>query len=102
MLDGIPDLNLKPTNPMWRFYELNQSDRAAYGLTGLEAYLPSNQPDGNGNLPNRDIGRFEPADQTMRFGAKHNDIFPLLGDMIRWRLKMPSRHASMSDDAVAD
>jgi hypothetical protein len=29
----------------------------------------------------------------MRFGAKHNDIFPILGDMIRWSLKLPSRQA---------
>ena len=27
----------------------------------------------------------------MRFGAKHNDIFPLLADMIRWELNFPSR-----------
>ncbi len=28
----------------------------------------------------------------MRLGAKHNDIYPILGDMIRWALKLPSRH----------
>lgn len=102
VIEGIPNLNLSPSNPMWRFYEFSQSDREAHGLTGLEAYLPADAPDANGNMPNRDIGRFEPADQTMRFGAKHNDIFPLLGDMIRWRLKLPSRHSSASDDAVAE
>jgi hypothetical protein len=26
----------------------------------------------------------------MRFGAKHNDIFPLLADMIRWQMKLPA------------
>jgi hypothetical protein len=28
----------------------------------------------------------------MRFGAKHNDIYPLLADMFRWKLELPSRH----------
>ena len=32
------------------------------------------------------------AEEVMRFGAKHNDIFPILADMIRWRLDLPSRH----------
>jgi hypothetical protein len=27
----------------------------------------------------------------MRFGAKHNDIFPIIGDMIRWKLNLPKR-----------
>ena len=102
VLDGIPHLNLSHTNPMWRYYEFNQPARDAHGLSALSDYLPSEQPDANGVIANRDIGRFEPADQTMRFGAKHNDIFPLLGDMIRWRLHMPSRRSTASDDAIAD
>ena len=64
---------------MWRYYELKQSDRDAHELSALADYLPTDQPDANGNVANRDIGRFEPQDQVMRFGAKHNDIFPLLG-----------------------
>jgi hypothetical protein len=102
ILDGIPNLNLSPANPMWRYYEFSPSDREAHGLTGLAEYLPADQADANGILPNRDIGRFEPTDQTMRFGAKHNDIFPLLGDMIRWRLKLPSRRSSASDESVVE
>jgi hypothetical protein len=40
-----------------------------------------------GDNPSREQGGF------MRFGAKHNDIFPLLADMIRWQMKLPSRFA---------
>jgi len=29
----------------------------------------------------------------MRFGAKHNDIYPILSDMIRWATGLPSRRA---------
>jgi hypothetical protein len=41
---------------------------------------------------NRDVGRFDPATQWMRFGAKHNDIYPIIGDMLRWQIGLPSRH----------
>jgi hypothetical protein len=102
LLNSIPELNLAHTNPMWRYYEMSPADRQSHGLAGLTEYLPADVPDANGNLANRDLGRFEPNDKTMRFGAKHNDIFPLLGDMLRWRLNFPSRHTSPSDDAVAD
>lgn len=29
----------------------------------------------------------------MRFGPKHNDIAPILGDTIRWRLGLPARRS---------
>jgi hypothetical protein len=87
LLDGITDIDFAHTNPMWRFYELSASEREAAGLSGLAAYLPSDD-DGK----NRDIGSSQ--GDFMRFGAKHNDIFPILGDMVRWRLGLPSRSAT--------
>lgn len=89
LLDGLTDVDFSHANSMWRWYELTPEERAAHGLTGLERYLPS---DADGN---RDIGKFQPTQGggVMRFGAKHNDIYPILGDMIRWRLGLPTRHA---------
>jgi hypothetical protein len=87
LLDGITDIDFAHTNPMWRFYELSASEREAAGLSGLAAYLPSDD-DGK----NRDIGSSQ--GDFMRFGAKHNDIFPILGDMVRWKLGLPSRSAT--------
>lgn len=45
---------------------------------GLKSYLPSEE------TGNRDIGGFNAG--LMRFGSKHNDIFPIIGDMIRYQL----------------
>ena len=101
-LDGIPVLNLSHTNPMWRYYELKPADRESHALSGLAEYLPAEHTDGTGITANRDIKRSDPTDQTMRLGAKHNDIFPLLGDMVRWRLGLPSRHGSSLDEAVVE
>lgn len=91
LLDRLTDLDFSHSNPMWRFYEMSESERRENGIDGLTAYLP---PEGTGN---RDIGAYDAATGVMRFGSKHNDIFPLLGDMIRWRLGLPSRHAEAKE-----
>ena len=49
---------------------------------GLKDYLPISEG-------NRDMGIY--SGEHFRFGAKHNGIFPLIGDMIRWKLELPKR-----------
>ena len=82
LLEGISSVDFSHNNPMWRYYELSEEERKR--LSGIDKHLP---PDEGGN---RDIGAFQNG--YMRFGAKHNDIFPLLADMIRWKIGLPSRH----------
>jgi hypothetical protein len=87
LLDGISDVDFSHDNPMWRYYEMDDKERKRNKLTDLGDYLPT-------TTGNRDIGQFQNG--VMRFGAKHNDIFPIIGDMIRWTLKLPSRHEDAS------
>jgi len=87
LLDGIGDIDFSHDNPMWRYYELSEEERKTKGLSGLRAFLPSDTEGFN-----RDIGAFDNVRRVMRFGAKHNDIFPILGDMVRWKLGLPNRH----------
>lgn len=85
LLGSLTDMDFSHDNPMWRYYELSESERVAHELDGLTEYLP---PAEGGN---RDIGSYQNG--VMRFGAKHNDIYPILGDMIRWKLGLPNRNA---------
>jgi hypothetical protein len=85
LLGSLSDLDFSHDNPMWRYYELKDEERVALGLDGLADYLP---PADGGN---RDIGSYQNG--VMRFGAKHNDIYPILGDMVRWKLGLPNRHS---------
>jgi hypothetical protein len=85
LLDGLTDVDFSHGNPVWRFFEMTEDERAGAGIIGLATYLPE---EGTGN---RDIGAFDKSAGVMRFGAKHNDIFPILGDMIRYQLGLPSR-----------
>jgi hypothetical protein len=87
LLDGITDhIEFTHENPMWRYYQLNAEEIREFGLEGLELYLPDN------STGNRDLGHYDSETGWMRFGAKHNDIFPIIGDIIRWKLQLPSRH----------
>jgi len=83
-LERLPSVDFSHNNKMWNFYNLSQEERIEAGLSGLEAYLPE---DAAG--VNRDVGSMQ--GEFMRFGAKHNDIYPILADMIRWATGLPSR-----------
>lgn len=85
VLDGITDIDFSHQNPMWRYFDLSPVERDQNGLGELSLYLPEDDVS-----VNRDIGKYQ--GEHMRFGAKHNDIFPIIGDMIRWRLALPTRH----------
>jgi hypothetical protein len=95
LLARLSTVDFSHDNPMWRYYQLSDEERLALSLTGLAEYLP----DAGADVPeaNRDVGAYQGG--LMRFGAKHNDIYPILADMIRWKLKLPSRR---SPEAVAE
>lgn len=84
LLSGISAINFSHANPMWRYYEFDDIKRDSENLTALGKYLPSSD-----DKANRDLGSFQNG--FMRFGAKHNDIYPLIGDMIRYELGLPAR-----------
>lgn len=99
LLDGVTnEIDFSHTNPMWAYYELTPKEREERGLQGLSEYLPADEEGFN-----RDIGKKD-SKGRMRFGAKHNDIFPIIADMIRWRLKLPNRRdsAKSATQAVQD
>ena len=69
-LTGLPETDFSHSNPIWNYHGRSDGERLDAGLMGLETYLPD---DTGGN---RDIGSMQ--SDYMRFGAKHNDIFPIL------------------------
>ena len=85
-LERLSNINFAHNNPMWSYYSLTEEQRVAAGLESLKNYLPEDVPG-----VNRDIGSIQGG--FMRFGAKHNDIFPILSDMIRWATGLPSRRS---------
>lgn len=66
---------------------MSEQDRIKAKLTGLRDYLP------DGGTTSRDIGSYDKQNKWMKFGTRHNDIYPIIGDMIRYMLNLPSRTA---------
>lgn len=87
LLEGIATLDFTHENPMWRYYDLNDAERESAGLVTLREFLPSDDEGFN-----RDIGKFDQVARVMRFGSKHNDIYPIVADMVRWKLRLPNRN----------
>jgi len=96
LLTGISELDFSHKNHIWRYYQLTEQERNNLQLNDLTEFLPT---DDEGY--NRDIGNYDGMAKTMRFGAKHNDIFPILGDMIRWQLKLPNRHKKIVRQVIS-
>jgi len=100
-LDNVAEVDFSHSNPMWNYYNLSVQERLNSGLAGLSDFLPE-EIDG----VNRDIGSMQGS--FMRFGAKHNDIFPILADMLRWRTGLPNRREGeiaarkLLDDMLGD
>lgn len=97
LLDGIADFNFSHDNPAWKYYQLTEDERTQQNLQGLADYLPS---DTEGS--NRDIGKYDPSTGWMRFGAKHNDIYPIIGDILRWSLGLPRRGQKETSNDLLD
>lgn len=94
LLHNLSQVNFSHTNPVWRFYEMTEQQRTKEKLNGLRDYLPD-----NGNV-SRDIGHFDKQNGWMKFGTRHNDIYPIIADMIRWQLDLPSRFAPKVENAA--
>lgn len=90
LVGNLDAIGFEHTNPMWRYYEMPEEDRSRPDIAGLADYLPDRGLITPGS--NRDLGAFQGG--IMRFGAKHNDIYPILSDMIRWKMGLPTRHSA--------
>lgn len=82
LFQGIPKIDYSHANPMWRYGRLSDEDRAKL-CPGLSEYVRAGYVE---------IGSYDESQPLFRFSPLHNDIMPVVSDMIRWALKLPNRH----------
>ena len=87
LLDELNSFDFSHSNPAWRYYMMSDEDRVANGLDGLKSYLPK---DDDGKI--RDLGSYDEASGLFRFARAHNDVVPLIADILRWKFGFPSRN----------
>ena len=71
-------------NLLWRALLMSAEEREQ-SFAGISKYIHV-PPD-----TNLDAGTFDPENKWVRFGSRHNDIFPRLGDSIRYTLDIKAR-----------
>lgn len=84
LFECFSQFDFSHSNPIWQYYTMSEDEIRTNNLEGLRDYLPDD------NEGNRDLGSLD-ANGEFRFGVRHNDIFPIIGDMIRWKLGLPKR-----------
>ena len=77
-------INFGHNDPLWQALLLSTKEREAK-FPGIEKYV--HVPLGT----NLDAGTWDEDNKWIRFGSRHNDIFPRLGDVIRHRLGLEPR-----------
>ena len=77
-------LDLSHKNDAWRSLILSAADREQL-LPGVSEYV--HVPSGT----NLDAGTYNEENSWVRYGAKHNDIYPRIGDLIRYQLGFAPR-----------
>ncbi|MEP0202220.1 MAG: DNA sulfur modification protein DndB [Halioglobus sp.] len=77
-------LNFSHSNPHWRTLMQNADEREV-SFPGLSKYV--HVPSGT----NLDAGTYDETHKWVRYGSKHNDIYPRIGDLIRFQLEFDPR-----------
>ena len=78
------EIDFSHNNLLWRclFEDKNWREENLPGLNDVlvltSDYLP-------------DYGLYDEENEVVRFGSRHSDIFPKIGDMLRWNLSFPPR-----------
>lgn len=83
----LPKMSFDHENPAWRYYEMTDPQRQKLKIAKLGAYVPA---------PPRQLGTWDEAAQVFTFSSKHNDIYPIVGDVVRWTLGLKKRPESVS------
>jgi hypothetical protein len=79
---SLPKMNFEHSNPVWRYYEMDDKERQKAKIARLGGAVPA---------PPRQLGTYDEAADVYTFSSKHNDIFPILGDIVRWSLGVKKR-----------
>ena len=93
LLNSLNDVDFSHDNKLWQYFLLPEDQRAPganqlKAFKGIEAYLAKDE---HGKVIDRELGSYQNG--RFMFSVKHNDVYPVIADMIRFKLGLPSRHA---------
>ncbi|EKO3871363.1 hypothetical protein P0E20_005398 [Vibrio harveyi] len=81
--DELNKLNLSHNNPVWRYFNLTDEQRAQFELSSLADYFPD---DIETKSKVRTFCVYEESNNLLKFGSRHNDVYPIITEMIRFMM----------------
>ena len=93
LLSDLEDVNFAHDNWLWRYYLLEPAQQDALRPKGrggdILKYLPKDEA---GDVAYKDLGTWDASAKKFTFSVKHNDTYPIIADLIRFRLGLSPRH----------
>lgn len=87
LLANLDNVDFGHQNPVWRYYgDIAPGSKAKLNSSGIEAYLMRAE---DGSVASKDLGTF--ADGKFTFSVKHNDVYPVIADLLRFQLGLPPK-----------
>lgn len=87
LLGNLNDVDFSHGNAVWRYYaDLAPASKMKLNSSGIEAYLMRSE---DGSVAHKDLGTY--ADGRFTFSVKHNDVYPVIADLIRFQLGLPPK-----------
>ena len=87
-LNAIPKIDYSHQNPLWRYFNLSDDERIREGLSGVKDYLAEGA---EGKFVTKLLSAWNPETRQVKYATAHNDVFPVLGDLIRYQVRLPPR-----------
>jgi len=76
----VSKVDFSHENKIWQYYNLPEDEKKT--IPGIEAFVPETM--------SSPLGVYSPS-YGMRFAATSNDVFPVIGDMIRYQIGLQPR-----------
>ena len=88
LLTNLDDVDFRHSNHLWRYFTLEPPGRTATQFSGIEKYIPHTE---DGLIAEKDLGLYSKETGRFVFSVKHNDVYPVIADLIRFKLGLPPK-----------
>lgn len=88
LLANLNEVDFGHSNSLWRYFLLDASSRTLPMFKGIEDYLPRNE---DGGVAEKELGSYSKETGRFSFSVKHNDVYPVIADLIRFKLGLPAK-----------
>lgn len=88
LFEYLDTVDFSHTNPLWRYFLMDENEKISNKLLSLSEYYPDDILE---KEKTKTFCTYDSENKIIRFGNRHNDVFPLIVEMIRYSLGLPAK-----------